>query len=105
MSLEIAYPAYLEALKNTAKIHNITLYPFDINVINPEKFFSQKFDFVFIDAQKGQYGEYIEKIQTSLCPENTLLLDDVIKYQNKLTSLYRFLEKNQVKYEIFPTEP
>ncbi|MDR3169763.1 MAG: hypothetical protein LBU27_08770 [Candidatus Peribacteria bacterium] len=105
MSLEIAYPAYLEALKTTAKMHNIILYPFDINRIHPEKLFSQKFDFVFIDAQKGQYGEYVEKIQTSLCPENTLLLDDVIKYQNKLSSLYSFLGKNQVKYKIFPTEP
>jgi hypothetical protein len=40
-----------------------------------------------------------------LCSENTVILDDVIKYQNKLSWLYSFLEKNQVKYEIFSTEP
>ncbi|MDR0369538.1 MAG: hypothetical protein LBH96_03335 [Candidatus Peribacteria bacterium] len=55
-----------------------------MNEITLETFFSQKFDFVFIDAQKNQYGDYIEKIQRYLCPENTILLDDVIKYQNKL---------------------
>ncbi|MDR2540944.1 MAG: hypothetical protein LBD11_04095 [Candidatus Peribacteria bacterium] len=74
-------------MKNTttANTKNITLYPFDMNEITLEKFFSQKFDFVFIDAQKSQYGDYMQKIQPYLCPENTLLLDDVIKYQNKLT--------------------
>jgi len=76
----------LEAVKNTkqARVRNSTLYPFDINEIHLEKFFSQKFDFVFIDAQKSQYGDYMQKIQMHLCPENTILLDDVIKYQNKL---------------------
>jgi len=74
-------------LKNIkqANMRNATLYPFDISEIVLETVFSQKFDFVFIDAQKSQYGDYMEKIQRYLCPENTLLLDDVIKYQNKLT--------------------
>ena len=106
-SFEISYSAYLEAMKNikTAKAKNITLYPFDINEIKLEQFFSQKFDFVFIDAQKSQYGEYLQKIQPYLCTENTLILDDIIKYQNKLTSLYTFLTENQINYQIFPTEP
>ena len=106
-SFEIAYPAYLEALKNSKArwLGNITFYPFDINEISLEKFFPQKFDLVFIDAQKSQYGDYMQKIQVCLCPENTLILDDIIKYQNKLSWLYSFLEKNQVKYQIFETEP
>ena len=86
-------------------MRNITRYPFDINEIQLESFFSKKFDFVFIDAQKSQYGEYIQKIQSCLYPENTLLLDDVIKYQNKLGQLYVFLEENQINYQVFETEP
>jgi predicted O-methyltransferase YrrM len=56
-SFEISYPAYLEALKNIekAEVNNVVLYPFDINEISLEKFFSQKFDAAFIDAQKSQY--------------------------------------------------
>ena len=106
-SFEISYPAYLEALKNieNADCNNVVLYPFDINEIVLEKFFSQKFDAAFIDAQKSQYGDYLQKIRSHLTPENTLLLDDVIKYQNKLTWLYQFLEKMQINYEIFDTEP
>jgi len=106
-SFEISYPAYLEALKNIekAELNNVVLYPFDINEISLEKFFSQKFDAAFIDAQKSQYWDYLQKIRSHLAPENTLLLDDVIKYQNKLTWLYQFLEKMQINYEIFGTEP
>ena len=106
-SFEISYPAYLEALKNieNADCNNVVLYPFDINEIVLEKFFSQKFDAAFIDAQKSQYGDYLQKIRSHLAPENTLLLDDVIKYQNKLTWLYQFIEKMQINYEIFDTEP
>jgi len=106
-SFEISYPAYLEALKNIekAEINNVVLYPFDINEISLEKFFSQKFDAAFIDAQKSQYWDYLHKIRSHLAPENTLLLDDVIKYQNKLSKLYQFIEKMQINYEIFDTEP
>ena len=106
-SFEISYPAYLEALKNieNADCNNVVLYPFDINEISLEKFFSQKFDAAFIDAQKSQYGDYLQKIRSHLEPENTLLLDDVIKYQNKLSKLYQFIEKMQINYEIFDTEP
>ena len=106
-SFEISYPAYLEALKNieNANCNNVVLYPFDINEIVLEKFFSQKFDAAFIDAQKSQYWDYLQKIRSHLAPENTLLLDDVIKYQNKLTWLYQFIEKMQINYEIFDTEP
>jgi predicted O-methyltransferase YrrM len=44
-------------LKNieNADCNNVVLYPFDINEIVLEKFFSQKFDAAFIDAQKSQY--------------------------------------------------
>ena len=106
-SFEISYPAYLEALKNIekAEINNVVLYPFDINEILLEKFFSQKFDAAFIDAQKSQYWDYLQKIRSHLAPENTLLLDDVIKYQNKLGQLYQFLEKMHINYEILDTEP
>lgn len=105
-SFEISYPAYLEATKNLQKIQakNAVLYPFDFNEIRLESFFSENFDFVFIDARKSQYGNYLEKIQEILKPENTIILDDVIKYQNKLSLLYSFLQKNQVFYEIFDME-
>lgn len=106
-SFEVAYPAYLEAQRNIheAKCWNTTLYPFDITKSETTaSVLPVHCDFVFIDAQKNQYGNYLEKIQGNLSSENIILLDDVVKYQTKLTSLYQFLEKNQINYEIFPSE-
>ena len=36
--------------------------------------------------------------------ENQIIIDDVIKYHNKLDWLYGYLEKKQITYEIFPME-
>lgn len=106
-SFEVAYPSYLEAQHyiHQQKISNIMLYPFDITKTQSLwDLFPRKCDFVFIDAQKSQYGTYLEKIQAYLSPENIVLLDDILKYQTKLTWLYEFLNKNQINYEILPSE-
>ena len=107
-SFEVAYPAYLEAQRNIhqAKCWNTTLYPFDITKSETTaSVLPVHCDFVFIDAQKSQYGSYLEKIQEKLSSENTILLDDILKYQTKLDWLYKFLKENQINYEIFESEP
>ena len=106
-SFEVAYPSYLEALQHLqqAKIVNVNLFPFDITKhLNIQSLLPVPVDFVFIDGQKNQYASYLEKIQGNLGPENSIVLDDVIKYQMKLSSLYEFLEKNQINYKILPSE-
>jgi predicted O-methyltransferase YrrM len=53
-------------------------------------------DFVFIDGQKSQYGEYMEIIEKIISPQTVIVIDDVIKYHNKLSSLYSYLQKKQI---------
>ncbi|MDO4714142.1 MAG: class I SAM-dependent methyltransferase [bacterium] len=106
-SFEVAYPSYLEAQYyiHQQKLSNMVLYPFDsTKMASVEDVFPRQCDFVFIDAQKNQYGTYLEKIQGYLSVENNILLDDILKYQTKLDSLYEFLEKNQINYQILPSE-
>ena len=55
---------------------------------------------MFIDGQKSQYAEYLEIIETLISDTTILVLDDVIKYHNKLSTLYGFLEKKQINYEV-----
>jgi predicted O-methyltransferase YrrM len=90
----------------SAKCRNITLYPFDITKSETiANVLPLNCDFVFVDAQKSQYGNYLEKIHNNLSSENNIiLLDDVVKYQTKLDTLYKFLEKNQINYNILPSE-
>jgi predicted O-methyltransferase YrrM len=61
-------------------------------------------DFIFIDGQKSQYGEYMEIIEKVSSPHTVIVIDDVIKYHNKLSSLYWYLEKKQMNYKILQLE-
>ena len=106
-SFEISYPAYQEGLQNTKESHcyNIVSYPYDINQAPIKKLVQGPVDFIFIDGQKSQYGEYMEIIEKISSPQTVILIDDVIKYHNKLSSLYGYLEKKQINYKIMQLEP
>ena len=106
-SFEVSYPAYQESLQNTKEAHcyNIINYPYDIRLAPIKKLVQSPVDFIFIDGQKSQYGEYMEIIEKITSPHTVIVIDDVIKYYNKLSSLYGYLEKKQIKYKILQLEP
>jgi len=106
-SFEISYPAYQEGLQNIKEAHcyNIIWYPFDIRYVPIKKLTQQQADFIFIDGQKNQYGDYMEIIEKMSSPHTVIVIDDVIKYHNKLSSLYGYLQKKQIKYKILKLEP
>ena len=85
-SLEISYPAYQEGLQNTKEshCHNIISYPYDVRYAPIKKLVQAPVDFIFIDGQKSQYGEYMEIIEKITSPHTVIVIDDVIKYHNKL---------------------
>lgn len=105
-SFEISYPAYQEGLQRIKESHcyNIISYPYDALRAPIEKLVPEPVDFVFIDGQKSQYGEYIEIAEKISSPYVLILIDDVIQYHNKLLSLYRFLAKKQIEYKIMKLE-
>ena len=103
-SFEIAHNAYAQALYYTKWVPNLTIYPFDVTRIDGEKLMPRYYDFVFIDGQKNQYDQYLMKIEPFLHRESVIVCDDVIKFQNKLQWLYRYVSKMQLFYEIIQTE-
>ena len=106
-SFEISYPAYQEGLQNSKQSHcyNITSYPYNALYAPIKKLVQAPVDFIFIDGQKSQYGEYMEIIEKITSPHTVIVIDDVIKYHNKLESLYGFLKEKQINYEILQLEP
>ena len=100
----MAYNIYTQALWHTKQIPNITIYPRSPINTNLHKLVASPYDFVFIDGQKAQYDQYLMKIRPFLCKESLVICDDVIKFQNKLTPLYRYLEKMQIFYQILQIE-
>lgn len=106
-SYEISYPHYKEALYHQAQstLTNLLLIHADISQISLQSFVFEPYDFVFIDARKAQYGIYLERVWGMLAGKCSLVLDDAIKYANKLSSVYTFFSKNQVFHETLQLEP
>lgn len=106
-SFEISYSSYIEWLNNIKQswTNNIVLYPLDINKIDLNSIVHHKIDFAFIDWQKNQYADYLMKVQNMISSDGVIVLDDVIKYHNKLSWLYWYLQENQIYYDVIKTEP
>jgi predicted O-methyltransferase YrrM len=106
-SFEISYPAYQEGLQNIKAMncYNIMSYPYDIRQAPIKKLVPETVDFIFVDGQKSQYGEYLEIIEKVCSPHTLIIIDDVIKYHNKLSSLYGYIQKKQIKFEIIQLDP
>lgn len=106
-SFEIGYHSYKEALLHTheAAALSLTLYPFDFTNIEISRLITGDIDFVFVDGQKNQYLDYLMKIEDMVGTKCILVFDDVLKYKSKLSSLYGYLEKKQIIYQIIESEP
>ena len=101
-SMEVSYVAYLEAIANRKErnAQNVNFLPFDILELNLGIFFKKPFDFIFIDGHKRNYGEYMQKLEWYVHEKTVIVLDDIIKYDFKLSSLYGYLQKKQISYKI-----
>ncbi len=106
-TFEISYPSYIQWLSNISQSGysaSICSYFLDFSSISLSKIITQKFDMIFIDAQKSQYLNYLMKISNLIADHWVIILDDIIKYQNKTNSLYEYLWKNQINYQIYDME-
>jgi predicted O-methyltransferase YrrM len=106
-TFEIAFPAYKNTLYaiNITNTTNIKAYHGNFLLLPHGMMIPKEIDRLFVDAQKSNYGEYIYIMQHFLTDNAYIILDDVIRFHNKLWSLYTFLEKNQIKNTIIETEP
>lgn len=101
-SFEICFPNYKECLYNLhiSGQKNCSFMHADFAKVALKNYFTEQFDFVFIDARKADYRKYLELVQPMLARNCVIILDDVIKYANKSISLYENLKKLQVFYKI-----
>ncbi len=61
---------------------------------------SWPYDFIFIDGMKRRTKDFLELTYDKLESWGTIVIDDVIKFKDKMVWLYEYLEKQNIKYEI-----
>jgi predicted O-methyltransferase YrrM len=63
------------------------------------------FDFVFIDAMKREYLDYLLLSLPKMTPDALIVIDDVEKFRPKMENLYTFLDEKNIPYRLEKTDP
>lgn len=62
------------------------------------------FDFVFIDWMKKRSKDFLELVMPKTREWWIIIIDDVIKFKDKMHSLWAYLSENNIEYNILPID-
>lgn len=110
-TFEVSIPSFNEAQEN---FKNFKLNKF-INSIfgdfldnkNPAftKASAGTFDLIFIDGQKNKTLDFFNKAKKLIKKNSIIIVDDVIKFKNKMSDFYDYIEKqNEFYYVVLPID-
>lgn len=90
------WPERVEMAKNNLTECNlndyITFFQGKVHLKLPE--LKTKYDFVFIDACKEEYIQYIKILETMLKEESIIISDNIESHRAQLTNFLEYMEKN-----------
>lgn len=104
-TIEFSKLSYDQALINfeTAWVKN------KINAINGNALdvipnLKETFDFVFIDGMKRRTKDFLELVWDKVLPWWIIIVDDTIKFKEKMIWFWEYLEENKIVYNIIPID-
>jgi predicted O-methyltransferase YrrM len=68
------------------------------------KFKNNFFDFVFIDWMKKRSKDFLELSLLKTKKWWIIIIDDVLKFQEKMISLWEYLRDNKIEYNVLPID-
>lgn len=98
-TFEVSTPSYKEAKEN---FRNFKLTK-NINSIFEDFLNSKinkKFDLIFIDGQKNKTLDFFNKAKKLLKTDGIIIVDDVIKFKEKMSKFYKYIEKQREFYYV-----
>lgn len=104
-TIEFSEPSYKQVLEN---IYSMWL-THTIKAINDNALFlipklEETYDFVFIDAMKRRTKDFFDLIWEKVEMGWIIVIDDVIKFKEKMNWFEEFLEKNNISYNLLPID-
>jgi len=63
------------------------------------------FDFIFIDGMKKRSADFLNLCLPKAKSWAIIIIDDVLKFSDKMPTLWTYLEENKIKYNILPIDP
>ena len=106
ISIDFSEKSYLEALENIKKVelqNTISLILWNALDEIP-KLKNNYFDFVFIDGMMRRTKNFLELSLSKVKKWWIIIIDDVIKFKDKMVWLSEFLEKKKINFNILPID-
>lgn len=106
ISIDFSLKSHNEALENIKKANlektiNLILW----NALDEiPKLKDDYFDIVFIDWMMRRTKDFLELSWSKIKSWWIIIIDDVIKFKEKMTWFYEYLENNNIKYNILPID-
>ncbi|PID87577.1 hypothetical protein CSB07_00665 [Candidatus Gracilibacteria bacterium] len=105
-SIEFSPKSYNDALGNFKKASlEDFINPILGNALDEiPKLKDESFDFIFIDAMKKRSLDFFKLSFPKLKKGGVMIIDDVIKFRNKMPELEPYLKENSITYNILPID-
>lgn len=104
-TIEQAWNMHIDAVTNfkNCKLKNIYSIWWDAKAVIPT-LADGFFDFVYIDAMKREYLQYLLLTLPKMTEDAIIVIDDVEKFRDKMQDLYSYLETNNIQYHFEKTD-
>ncbi|MFA6090524.1 MAG: class I SAM-dependent methyltransferase [Candidatus Gracilibacteria bacterium] len=101
-SIDYSLPSYNEAVENIKKteMDDITTLIFGNALVELPKLPSESFDMIFIDGQKKRTIDFFQLAYPLLKKGGFFIIDDVIKFSEKMSSFYEYIETQKIPHTI-----
>lgn len=98
-SREISYPHYRQSVCTTSHYRSVRVFLANICLV-PLRSYAKHYDLLFIDWRKSETLFYLQQRISYINPLGYIIIDDVIKFKEKMQNLYLFLDSNKIEYTV-----
>lgn len=106
ITVDVSEPSYKQAIDNIAEV-GLSDYV-ELNFGNALEFVpnlpDDSFDFAFIDARKKWTKEFLRLTWPKVKSGGIIIIDDVIKFKEKMAGFYEYLEEQGIVYNVLPID-
>ena len=106
LSIDFSEKSHLEALDNICEVwlkDTISLILWNALDEIP-KLDDNKYDFIFIDGMMRRSKDFLELSWPKLKDWWIIIIDDVIKFKEKMVWLWEYLEENDISFNVLPID-
>ena len=104
-SIEFSQNSYLQALENIKEANLLnTIKLINGNALLEIPKLQEIYDFVFIDGMKRRTKDFLDLVLEKVEQGGIIIIDDVIKFWEKMAWLHEYLEEKNIKYNIIPID-